>query len=152
MRCTDWNTFNSLDDVRTSLNNFIYNEYVNKVHSVTKMTPNERWHKDYELIQFLDEDFIDQCFLHRTFNKVRNDRTISFRKEFYEVPFKYVGQTIECRYDPLDTSKLYLYENNKHVCDILQVDKVANGKSKRVNNIDYSKVLNDDRDAIEMEE
>ena len=80
------------------------------------------------------------------------DRTISFNKEYYEVPFKYVGQTLEFRYDPLDLEKLYLYENNKKVCDIFKVDKVANGKSKRKDGIDYSKVLNDTRDVIEKEE
>lgn len=47
---------------------------------------------------------------------------------------------------------MYLYENNKKIQEILKVDKVSNSKVKRKNTIDYSKVLNDDRDVIEMEE
>ena len=113
MRCTDWNTFKSLEDVRNSLSEFINKKYINKIHSSIKMTPNDRWHSEYEKVQFLDENFIDESFLHRTSNKVRKDRTISFKNEYYEVPYKYVGKTIELRYDPNDLSKLYLYEDNK---------------------------------------
>lgn len=152
MRSTDWNTFNTLDDIRISLNEFISRNYINKVHSSTKMTPNDRWHQEYNKVIFLDETFVDDSFLHRTFNKVRKDRTISFKNEYYEVPFKYIGQTIELRYDPNDLSKLYLYENNIKTLDVFKVDKISNSKSKRKNTIDYSKVLNDDRNVIEMEE
>ena len=152
MRCSDWNQFNNLTDVRNSLSNFITKHYINKIHSTTKMSPNDRWHQEYKKVIFLDDDFIDRSFLHRTYNKVRKDRTISFKKEYYEVPFKYVGQTIELRYDPNNTSKLYLYENNEKIIDVCKVDKISNGKSKRKNTIDYSKVLNDERDVIEMEE
>ena len=152
MRSTDWNTFNTLEDIRISLNEFINRNYINKVHSSTKMTPNDRWHQEYNKVIFLDETFVDESFLHRTFNKVRKDRTISFKNEYYEVPFKYIGQTIELRYDPNDLSKLYLYENNIKTLDVFKVDKISNSKSKRKNTIDYSKVLNDDRNVIEMEE
>ena len=152
MRNTDWNTFNTLEDIRLSLNEFINKNYINKVHSTTKMTPNDRWHQEYEKVVFLDENFIEESFLHKTFNKVRKDRTVSFRNEYYEVPFKYVGQAIELRYDPNDLSKIYLYENNKKISDVFKVDKISNSKSKRKNTIDYSKVLNDERNVIEMEE
>lgn len=149
MRCTDWNTFTSLDDIKKSLNEFLYNNYINKVHSSTKMTPNDRWHNEYDSITFLDNDFIDECFLHRTSNKVRKDMTIKFNNEFYEVPFKYVGQTIELRYDPLNLNELYLYENNNRISVVKKVDKVANSKVKRKNGIDYSKVINNEQDVVE---
>lgn len=152
MRCTDWNSFQSLEHVRNSLSNFLYENYINKVHSVTKMTPNDRWHQEFERVNYVNEQLIEESFLHRTNNKVRLDRTISFKNEYYEVPFQYVGQTIELRYNPLDLGTLFLYENNKRICNVTKVDKVANSKSKRKNGIDYSVVLNDDRDVIEMEE
>ena len=152
MRCSDWNAFETLEDIKKSLSEFLYKKYINSVHSITKMTPNDRWHEEYEKVKFLEEDFIEESFLHRTFNKVRLDRTISFNKEYYEVPFKYVGQTLEFRYDPLNFEKLYLYENNKRICEILKVDKVSNSKVKRKDGIDYSKVLNDTRDVKEKEE
>lgn len=152
MRCTDWNLFNSLEDIRKSLAEYLYNKYTNKIHSVTKMTPNDRWHQEYDNIDFLEENVIEEMFLHRTFHKVRNDRTIKFKNNYYEVPYKYVGKTIELRYDPLEINKLILYENDKKIQDIFIVDKIANSQSKRKNTIDYSKVLNDERDVQEKEE
>lgn len=152
MRCTDWNSFESLEDTKKSLNEFLYNNYINKVHSSTKMSPNERWHNEYNNITFLEESFIDECFLHRTFNKVRKDMTVKFKNEFYEIPFKYIGQTIELRYDPLNLNELFLYENNKRIKSIRKVDKVANSKIKRKNGIDYSKVVNNEQDVVEREE
>ena len=152
MNCTNWNEFQSLEDVRNSLSTFLYKEYINKKHSVTKETPNERWHQEFKNITFLEETFIEESFLHREQHKVRNDRTIKFKNEFYEIPFEYVGKTIETRYDPLNLEILYLYEGNKKICEVKKVDKIANSKSKRRNRIDYSLVLNDERDVIEMEE
>jgi len=152
MRCTDWNLFSSLEDIRKSLAEFLYNKYINKIHSVTQMTPNDRWHQEYENIEFLNEEFIEEMFLHRTSHKVRNDRTIKFKNNYYEVPYKYVGKTIELRYDPMEINKLFLYENNKRIQEVFIVDKISNSQSKRKNTIDYSNILNDERDVLEKEE
>lgn len=151
MRCTDWNTFETIEDVKKSLSEFIYHEYNNKIHSTTKETPVERWHAEYVNIIFIDEEKVDLAFLHRITRKVRKDRTIKFKDKYYEVPFKYVGQTIEVRYDPLDTNVLFIFENEEKICDIKEVDKLSNAKAKRHNCIDYSKAVNDERDVIEME-
>lgn len=151
MRCTDWNTFKELEDIRKSLSNFLFQNYINKEHSTTKMTPNNRWHEEYKKVKYLDENFVEESFLHRTFNKVRKDRTIAFKNEYYEVPFKYVGQTIEIRYNPKNLEKLYLYEQNKMVTEISKVDKVSNSKIKRKVGIDFTKIVNDEREVKEME-
>lgn len=151
MHCTDWNTFISLEDIRKSLSKFLTENYINKIHSSTKETPNDRWHSDFDLITYIDDKKIDEAFLHKTFNKVRLDRTIKLNNEYYEVPFKYVGQTVELRYEPTNLDILYLYENNEKVCNVLKVDKISNSKSKRQNGIDYSKMINDERDVVEME-
>ena len=151
MRAIDWNSFKSLDDVKESLEKFLRENYINKKHSTTKETPNDRWHEDFDLIKYKSEEEIKEAFLHRTTKKVRLDRTIRFNNEYYEVPYKYVGQTIELRYNPNNLEILYLYEDNKFIEEIRMVDKIANGKSKRTNNIDYSKMINDERDVIEKE-
>ena len=152
MNATDWNEFKSLDDVKESLSEFIHNNYINKIHSVTKETPNSRWHNDYKKIIFLDNNKIEESFLHRSTHKVRLDRTIKFNNEYYEVPFKYVGTTIETRYDPNDLSILYLYENNERKEELKIVDKIINSKIKRQQSINYKMAINDDRDAIDKEE
>lgn len=151
MNCTDWNQFKNLEEIKISLSEFLYKEYINKVHSVTKDTPNTRWHKEFNNIVYLDDELVEESFLHRSNHKVRLDRTISFNNDLYEVPFEYVGKTIETRYDPNNLDILYLYENNKKICEIKKVDKVANSKIKRKNNIDYSLAINDERDVIESE-
>ena len=68
------------------------------------------------------------------------------------MPFEYVGKTIETRYNPNHLEVLFLYEDNKKICDIKKVDKVANSKSKRKDRIDYSLVVNDERNVIEKSE
>ena len=151
LRCTNWNNFKSLDDANNSLKQFLYNEYVNQKHSSTGQTPNERWHNEYKDVSFLKEDFIDECFLHRINRKVRNDRTIKIENNFYEVPFKYVGNTIEVRYNPNDLSEMYIFENNKKLEQCILVDKEANSKIKRKNGIDYSKAINDERNVIDKD-
>lgn len=151
MRCTDWNEFKTLEHVKNSLKNFLYNNYINKKHSTTGETPNERWHNEFKKIKYLDENFIDESFLHRIIRKVRNDRTIKIDNIFYEVPFKYVGKEIEIRYNPNDLNEIFIFEDNKRLEKCEKVDKISNSKIKRKNNIDYSKVINDERDIIELE-
>ena len=151
MRCTNWNEFKTLEDVNNSLKTFIYNNYINKVHSSTNETPNERWHNEYKDIIFLDEKFIEESFLHRINRKVRLDSTVKINNEYYEIPYLYTGKSIEIRYDPNDLSEIYIFEDNikKYTCKI--VDKISNSKIKRKNSIDYSKAINDERDVIEMD-
>lgn len=152
MRCTDWNEFKTLDDVNESLKKFIYNEYINKIHSSTLETPNERWHNDFKKVRFLKETFIDECFLHRINRKVRKDQTILINHNYYDIPHKYVGLTIEIRYNPINLEEVYIFENEEKVYTCKIVDKIANSKIKRKNTIDYSKIINDERDVIELEE
>lgn len=152
MRCTDWNQFHSLEDARKSLSSFLYNEYINRKHSSTNETPNERWHNEYKLVKYKDEEIVDKMFLHRINRKVRKDMTIKIENTYYEVPYKYVGLTIELRYNPTDLTSVYIYEGEepKHECK--PVDKIANGKIKRTSGIDYSNIVNDERDVKEGDE
>lgn len=113
MRCTDWNSFKTIEDAKNSLKDFIYNNYINKIHSSTNQTPNERWHNEFKVVQYKEEETIDNIFLHKVSRKVRKDRTVKIENKYYEVPFKYVGLTQEFRYDPSDLSKIYIFEEEK---------------------------------------
>ena len=149
MRCTDWNSFKSLEDAKDSLTNFLYNNYINKKHSSTNETPNERWHNEYKLVKYKEEEIIEKMFLHRINRKVRKDMTVKIENEYYEVPYKYVGLTIEIRYDPTILENVYIFEDEEQKETCKKVDKVSNSKVKRTNGIDYSKILNDERNVIE---
>ena len=151
MRCTDWNEFKSLEDVNNSLKNFIYNEYINKIHSSTNETPNQRWHNEYKKIIFLDEKFVDESFLHKETRKVRKDRTIKINNEYYEVPYKYANQEIEIRFDPNNMKEIFIFNDNEKKEKCRLVNKIENSKIKRKNTIDYSKILNDERNVIDKD-
>lgn len=151
MRCTNWNNFKSLSDAKNSLKKFLYESYINKKHSSTNETPNERWHNEFKIVRYMDEDKIDKIFLHRIIRKVRKDMTVKVQNTFYEVPFKYVGQSIEFRYNPEDLNEIYVFDKELQKETCKKVDKISNSKIKRSNNIDYSKIINDERDVIEKD-
>lgn len=152
MNCTDWNSFTSLEDIKNSLSKFLHQEYINKVHSTTKVSPNTRWHNEFKHVMYLTEEIVDESFLYRGTHKVRIDQTIKFQNEFYEVPAKYVGTTIQTRYDPYNLNVLFIYENNTRICEIKIVDKVSNSKIKRKQHINYALAINDERNVIESGE
>lgn len=150
MNQTNWNKFQSLNDIENSFNNFIYSNYMNRIHSEIKETPNNKFHKYYEYLKRLDNDFIEQSFLHTKYCKVYNNSTIKLNNEVYEVPYKYVGQKVEVRYYIKDLSKVYIYENNKmqHTC--FKPNIKDNSKTLRKDNIDYNKIINNIEEVEEM--
>lgn len=152
MRCTDWNEFKTLTDAKNSLKKFLYESYINKKHSSTNESPNERWHNEFQNIRYKKEEEIEEIFMHRIIRKVRKDMTVKVQNTFYEVPFKYVGQSIELRYDPSDLKEIYVFDNEEKKETCKEVDKISNSKINRSNSIDYSKIINDERDVIEQEE
>lgn len=92
------------------------------------------------LIKYKSTEEIEKSFLHRITRKVRKDGTIIIQTVLYEVPQKYINQTINLRYAADDTSELYIIDrNNKIVETVYKLDKVANSKIKR-KGIDYSKI------------
>lgn len=152
MNCNDWNEFENLQDLNEKLKTYIYNNYLNKVHSSLNNTPNNVWHKDSEYIKRLDNNHVNVSFLHTVKKLVRNDSTVVHNKIYYEVPYKYVKQKIEFKYNPNDLEKLFIYDKDTLLHTCKKVDTITNSKIKRKDNIDYSKILNDSSDAIEMEE
>lgn len=140
VNCTDWNIFENLEDLNEQFNIYLNTEYQNSMHSGIKMTPRERYKDDMALIKYKSTEEIEKSFLHRITRKVHKDATIVIQKVLYEVPQKYIGQTINLRYAPDDKSELYIIDiNNKITEKIYKLDKVANSKIKR-KGIDYSKL------------
>lgn len=155
MNCTDWNEFKSIEDEEKSFSNFLYNNYQNKVHSETKETPNNRYHKYYERIKRVDNDEIEETFMHTKYCKVYNNGTIRLNNENYHVPYKYAGKKIEVRYRVDEDMKLYLYEENAKKEELKKVEKETlndNAKIVRKDNIDYTKLVNKCEDVVEEKE
>ena len=140
MRGLDWNEIKSIDELNNLLNQFIVN-YNNSVHSSLKkeddenITPNSRWFKDSHLIKKLDNNFIDIAFLHTAYPTIRSDAIANIKSHEFEVPMKYIGKKITVKFDPLDFSTAWIYEDNKLICDIHLVNKIDNSKIKRKNTL-----------------
>lgn len=153
MNCTDWNEFESIEDVEKSFSEFLYGEYINKVHSETKETPNNRYHKYYDKIKRKELNEIEEAFMHTKICKVYNNSTIQLNKEVYEVPYKYVGKKVEVRYYVENQDKLWIYDEfgvRQQECKKPNIKE--NSISKRKDNIDYSKIINKEEGVNEKEE
>ena len=150
MNQINWNSFNSINDIQSSFNDFIYSNYMNKVHSEIKETPNNKFHMYFDKIKRLDNDFIEQSFLHTKYSKVYNNSTIKLNNEVYEVPYKYVGKKIEIRYYIKDLNKVYIYEDNKMLYECTKPNIKDNSKYKRKDNIDYNLIINNEEEVEEM--
>jgi hypothetical protein len=64
----------------------------------------------------------------------------------YEVPAHYIGKRIELRYVQNDKSNIYIYEDDKMVCEIKVVDSRANARTYRPTPRDNSLSFHDNRE------
>ena len=142
LNCSDWNEFKTIEDVKDSFSNYLYKEYINKEHSETKITPNNKWHNEIKELKQLEEEKIEEAFMHSRLSKVYNDSTIQINNEKYEVPYKYVGQKIEVRYYVSNPKEIIIYKDGKRCETCKLVDKKVNSRVYRKNNIDYDKMIN----------
>ena len=146
INCTDWTTFTSLEDLNEKYYSYINTEYNNHFHSSIEETPRKRFMKDYSLIKFVKEDGkLDEFFLHTFERTVTSDSTIQVFCKKYEVPSRYIKQSITVKVDPHDFENVYIYEDGKKVATVHTVKKVDNSKMKR-KSITYarSEELNND--------
>lgn len=149
INCTDWNTFNSLEDLNDRYYNYVNSEYNNTVHSSTNDTPRNRFMKDYQKIKFISSDeILEEYFLHSYERKVATDSTIQLFSKIYEVPSKYMKQRITVKIDPHNLEIAYIYTDGKKVETIKPVNKIDNSKIKR-KSISYTQMEeNDDRNVF----
>lgn len=137
MRGINWSEITSLEELNVMLDDFI-NKYNNNLHSSLKnedgdkISPRTRWFKDEEKIKKLDNNLIDEYFLHTAYPTIRRDSIAYIKKIEYEVPTKYIGKKIIVKYDFNDRSKAWIYdEKNVKQEAISIVNKVENSKIKR---------------------
>ena len=136
MRGIDWDDVNDIDELNDMLLDFV-TDYNNKIHSALKnnddenISPKTRWFMDQDKIKKIDNDLIDEYFLHTAYPKIRSDAIAYIKKKEYEVPAKYIGKKITVKYDFKDRSKAWIYVDNKKCEEIKEVNKVENSKIKR---------------------
>ncbi len=135
MRGIRWDEIKSIEELNDMLNEFV-NDYNNKIHSSLRIndknvSPKQRWFKDQDRIKKIDNNVLDEYFLHTAYPRIRSDSIAYINKIEYEVPTKYIGQKIVVKYDYSDKTKAWIYENNQKMESIKIVNKVENSKIKR---------------------
>ena len=143
MNCTDWGEFTSLEELSASFADFLSKEYTNSFHSSIKMTPKERFMRDYEKLRHIPIEQLNFHFLHRKECRVYNDATVRLLGNVYEAPQQFIGSKIKVRYLPTDKSELFIYsDDGKLLHAIHLVKKIDNSKIKRTS-IDYTRIGGD---------
>ena len=104
------------------------------------ISPKERFLKDIQQIKFIEKEQLEAAFLNRTTRKVTATVTVSVLNTDYEVPQQFIHKKIELRYNPFDTSRLFVYQDGKQIAEAVPVKKVENTQRKRQTNICYAKM------------
>jgi putative transposase len=128
----DTSSFNSINELNESLNNYVESKYNSTIHSGIKEKPIEKFLANKENLKLLTQQELRNTFLYRVTRKVKNDSTVSIDTEIFEVPGKYVGTKINIRYDPTSNEEAFIFsENGERLERILKVNKIENSKFKR---------------------
>ncbi|MHA2087633.1 MAG: DDE-type integrase/transposase/recombinase [Promethearchaeota archaeon] len=114
----------SLEDLNNMFQQWLDQHYHRRMHHGIGQLPMDRYMNDLKKtnIKRMNQNEIDTFFYQTHTRLVRNDSTISFDSTFYEVPHKYIGSKIEIRHPTGNQNEIWIYENNKPVCQIKPVD------------------------------
>ncbi|KZM57229.1 integrase, partial [Geobacillus stearothermophilus] len=120
----------SLDELNERFWKWLEEEYHRKPHaSLDGKTPHEVFQSQVHLVSFIEDgDWLDAIFLKREHRKVKADGTITLNKQLYEVPPRFIGQSIELRYDERG---VYVYEDGRKVAEAVRVRLEDNAYVKR---------------------
>ena len=128
----DTSSFQSIDELNKSLNEYVELNYNRAYHNGIKDKPINKFLVNIDNIKRFTEQELRNVFLYRVEGKVKNDSTVSIDKEIYEVPSKYIGSKLYIRYDPTNNEEAFIFsENGERLERIVKVNKIDNSKLKR---------------------
>jgi putative transposase len=106
---------------------WIENVYHRSEHRALGSTPLLRWQRDIEQIRQLPPATdLRRLFFYRLNRLVRRDCTFLLHNQYYEAPPQFTGETIEVRFDPLDTAEVEIHFQGKSQGTARLVDPVVN--------------------------
>jgi hypothetical protein len=85
----------------------------------------------------IDPSLLNEHFLVGLERKVKKDSTISIKGKLYEVPARFIGQTVELRHVQGDDSEIFIYEDDKRITRVVHLDAVANGRTYCPTKVDH---------------
>ena len=120
----------SLQELNERFWKWLEKDYHRKPHaSLDGKTPHEVFQSQVHVVSFVeDATWLDTVFLKREFRKVKADGTITLNKQLYEVPPRFIGQSVEIRYDE---QGVYVYEDGKEAAKATLVRLHDNAHVKR---------------------
>ena len=119
----------TLEDLNERLWAWIDNVYHCSEHSALGATPLLRWQRDIEQVRQLPPATdLRRLFFHRLDRVVRRDCTFLLQNRFYEAPSHLAGQSIEVRFDPLDSATVEIYFQGQPQGAARLVDPVVNAQ------------------------
>lgn len=106
-------------------------DYHRRVHaSLDGKTPHEAFQVQFDQVTFLEDvSLLETIFLKREQRKVKADGTITLNKKLYEVPSRFIGNSIDVR---IDEKSVYIFEDDKKVAEATLANMQDNAHVKRV--------------------
>lgn len=121
----------SLEELNQRFWHWLEEDYHRKPHaSLDGKSPVEVFQSQLENVTFLeDTSLLNTIFLRREQRKVKADGTITLHKQLYEVPARFIGQTVDIRFDE---SEVHIFEDDQKVAKAIPVSLNDNAIAKRV--------------------
>ena len=122
----------SIQALNQSFAAWLEKDYNGRTYSATGMTPLDGYMSQVSHVRVLtDPDSLDPLFLRRETRKVRHDSTITINKRLFEVPPRYIGQSIEVRFEPHNLGEVLVFDNGAEVARVRPVNLADNARMKR---------------------
>lgn len=123
----------TIDELNERHTAWVTCEYNRRVHDMTQQRPQGHFLAGCENLRAVPRGIcFEEIFLHRESRKVRNDGTIRWGGDFFEVPGEYVGETVELRHVPLMPERPpLLFVDGERICEVFPLDRLANNKRLR---------------------
>ncbi|WOV83271.1 DDE-type integrase/transposase/recombinase [Sporosarcina jeotgali] len=120
----------SVEELNERFWRWLEEDYHRRVHaSLEGQTPHEVFQSQLDHVTFLEDiDVLDTIFLKREHRKVKADSTITLNKKLYEVPNRFIGESIDIR---IDDKGVYIFEEDKRVGEAILVNVHDNAHVKR---------------------
>lgn len=126
----DMRTIHNLDELRTSLWNYV-NEYNQTAHSsLASKSPMDRFFSEPDQIRRIEQTALDHSFLLEIERTVSSDSVIVIDHTEYEVDYRFAKRRIRLRYSP-DLSEIFVLEADNRLTPIKLLNKHENSSIRR---------------------
>ncbi|MDE7244577.1 MAG: DDE-type integrase/transposase/recombinase [Oscillospiraceae bacterium] len=130
MASLDMDAFQSLEQLRASLDAFV-DSYNHTPHaSLSGQSPIDRFFAEPDQVRRLDRESIDHSFLLEVDRTVSADSVVVIDRVEYQVDCRFAKQRIKLRYSP-DLAEIFVVGPDGALIPIRLLDKKANSNAKR---------------------